>query len=133
MRGPAGFITVSDINSCLEAARSNLAAGLFNDALLALGKGFEPQTPEHCVVMAEALWRTGQVKQAAVLLERCDRASPREVRCRALELCALISKEEGRPKQALELLDECSELSTEAGDHKQLCRAELAKFGVLLD
>jgi DNA-binding NtrC family response regulator len=85
------------------------------------------------VLMAEARCRVGHRAQALKLLDGCpENISPR-VLARAYEVRAQLASEDGRPKDAVALLNGCIQAATEASDLRQTCRGQLALLRILLD
>jgi DNA-binding NtrC family response regulator/tetratricopeptide (TPR) repeat protein len=124
---------VSSSQSGVELARRCLAAGRFGEALRAAQVDASLDSPEDCVVLAEARWRVGQLSAAEALLDRCGDPSLSDVLGKATELRAHLAREDGRFKDALGLFNRCIEIGEENQDLAQVCRAQLALFSVLLD
>ena len=63
---------MSQSTSGFEAAAKSLAAGLFADAVRHLAPVLSIDRADHCLLMAEAKWRTGDLRRADELLGHCD-------------------------------------------------------------
>ena len=124
---------MSKTSSGVELARRHLAAGRFGEAIRAAQSEASLDSPEQCLVLAEARWRVGQLGAAATALDRCANADGPLIVCKAAEIRANLAREEGRFKEAIALFNRCIDYAETRHDLSQMCRAQLALFGVLLD
>ena len=119
--------------SGFEAAAKSLAAGLFADAVRLMAPVLSVDPPDHCLLMAEAKWRTGDLRRAREYLGHCDISilsgsdSSRWHRIRGFVL-----REAGRPSEGLASFRECVRIA-ESTDLVQLCLGQIALFHALLD
>ena len=125
---------MSKTSGGVELARRHLAAGRFGDALRAAQSEASLDSPEQCLVLAEARWRVGNSAHRRSALDRCAR------RCRLarrpqgrVRYAPTSLSEEGRFKEAIGLFNRCIEYAEASHDLPQLCRAQLALFAVLLN
>jgi DNA-binding NtrC family response regulator len=124
---------VPSTSGSVEAARRSLAAGRFAEALRAIASLSSSESPEHCVLLAEARWQVGQVEAASAILDRCSVIHSADLSRKALELRANIAWDEGRLKDATSLATRCVREAEANHDLPQVCRAQLLLFSLLLN
>src|SRR6185503_8213122 len=90
-----------------EAATKSLAAGLFADAVRQLSPVLSPERADHCLLMAEARWRTGDLTRAAECLDHCDPAKLSvSDASRWHRIRGWVLRETGQPREGLETFRE---------------------------